>query len=78
MKGPVRIEGLAVEVKGNFERALRMFSKKVQSSGLIRELREREHYEKKTSKRKKDKAAASRREQKRVRDNSPEAQHRKR
>ena len=71
MKGPVTIEGLKVEVKGNFERSLRIFSKKVQSAGLIRELREREFYEKPTSKRKKAKMSAKRREQKRLRDDNP-------
>ena len=71
MKGPIRVEGLGVEVKGNFEKSLRIFSKKVQSSGLIRELREREFFEKKTSKRKKAKMSAKRREQKRMRDSMP-------
>ena len=71
MKGPVRIEGLRVEVRHNFEKSLRTFSKKVQNSGLIREVREREYFEKKTSKRKKAKMAAKRREQKRMRDSDP-------
>lgn len=71
MRGPVRVEGLSVEVKGNFEKSLRIFSKKVQSSGLVRELREREFFEKKTSKRKKAKMSAKRREQKRVRESMP-------
>lgn len=69
MKGPLRVEGLSVIVRdGKFEKALRTFSKKVQSSGLLRELREREHYEKPTTVRKRKKAAAKRRESKRVRD----------
>jgi small subunit ribosomal protein S21 len=71
MKGPIVVEGLTVIVKGNFEKALRIFSKKVQSSGLIRELREREHFEKPASKRKKAKLAARMRERKRSRDEMP-------
>lgn len=71
MKGPVIIEGLSVEVRGNFEKSLRIFSKKVQNNGLVRELREREFFEKPTSKRKKAKAAAKRREEKRAREADP-------
>jgi small subunit ribosomal protein S21 len=53
------IKGLAVEVRnGDFNKALRTFKKKVQESGILQELREREFYEKPTTKRKRAKAAA--------------------
>ena len=50
----------------NVEKALRKFKKKVQESGLLQELREREHYEKPTTARKRAKNAAKRRWQKRL------------
>jgi len=50
--------GLSVEVKnGDFNKALRIFKKKVQEDGLLQELREREFYEKPSAVRKKAKAA---------------------
>lgn len=58
-KMPVRISGLAVEVKnGNVDKALRLLSKKVQSSGILREYRERQEYEKPSVKKRKAKKAA--------------------
>lgn len=62
---PVRVEGLSVEVKGSFERSLKIFSKKVQDSGLLRELKERERYEKPSAKRKRRKQIAISQEHKR-------------
>jgi small subunit ribosomal protein S21 len=57
--GPVEVQGLSVEVKnGDFNRALRKFKKMVQEDGILQELREREYYEKPTTKRKRAKAAA--------------------
>jgi len=51
--------GLVVEVRnGDINGALRRFKKKVQDSGLLQELRDREFYEKPTTKRKKAKAQA--------------------
>lgn len=51
--------GLFVEVRnGDFNKALRTFKRKVQESGIMQELREREYYEKPTTKRKRKKAAA--------------------
>ena len=47
-----------------FEKALRTFNKKVQGSGLLRELRDREFYEKPSIKRKREKDVARKREQK--------------
>jgi small subunit ribosomal protein S21 len=43
---------------GNVEKALRKFKKKVQDSGIMLELRERESYEKPTTTRKRRRAAA--------------------
>lgn len=55
----VKIPGLGVEVRNDdVNGALRKFKKKVQDSGILQELREREFYEKPTAKRKKAKAAA--------------------
>lgn len=54
--------GLAVEVRnGDFNKALRIFKKKVQEAGIIQEIRERQHYEKPSEKRKKAKAAGRKR-----------------
>jgi len=62
-----QLQGLKVEVQdGFFEKALRKFKKKVTESGLLQDLREREFYEKPTTARKKAKAAAKRRWQKKV------------
>lgn len=56
------IYGNSVLVKdGSVEKALRKFKKKVQESGLLQELRDRETYEKPTTARKKKKAAAKNR-----------------
>lgn len=50
--------GLAVEVRnGDFNKALRIFKKKVQQEGIIQEIRERQHYVKPSEQRKKAKAA---------------------
>jgi small subunit ribosomal protein S21 len=43
---------------GNVEKALRKFKKKIQDSGLLNELRERETYEKPTTERKRKKSVA--------------------
>lgn len=52
-------QGLFVEVRnGDFNKALRLFKKKVANSGIIQEVRDREYYEKPTTKRKRAKAAA--------------------
>lgn len=61
------INGLKVEVRnGDVNSALRKFKKKVQDSGILQELREREYYEKPTTKRKRAKAAAKARWLKKV------------
>lgn len=62
------IKGLRVEVRnGDFNGALRKFKRKVQDSGIIQEVRERQQYEKPTTKRKRKKAAAKARWQRTVR-----------
>jgi len=51
-------QGLTVEVRnGDFNKALRIFKKKVQEAGVIQEIRERQHYVKPSEVRKKAKAA---------------------
>ena len=58
----MKIYGKTVIVKDdNIERALRKFKKKVQDSGLLQELRDRETYEKPTALRKRKKSAAKNR-----------------
>jgi small subunit ribosomal protein S21 len=58
----------SVTVKdGNVERALRKFKKKIQEQGLLVELKERETYEKPTTRRKRKKSAAKNRWQKQLR-----------
>ena len=57
------VQGCTVFVKEGepIERALRKFKKKVQDSGLLQELRDREFYEKPTTERKRKKSAAKNR-----------------
>lgn len=52
---------------GNVERALRKFKKKIQDQGLLIELKERETYEKPTTRKKRKKSAAKNRWQKQLR-----------
>lgn len=52
---------------GNVEKALRKFKKKIQTSGLLLELRERETYTKPTARRKLKKSQAKNRWQKHLR-----------
>lgn len=51
-------------VDGNWERALRKFKKKVTESGILNDVREREHYVKPTTRRKQQAGAARARWQK--------------
>jgi len=61
------MSGLRVEVKnGNVDAALRKFKRKVQDSGILQDVRDRQEYEKPTTKRKRKKAAAKARWQKKV------------
>jgi small subunit ribosomal protein S21 len=52
---------------GNVEKALRKFKKKITDSGLLNELRERETYEKPTTRKKRKKSTAKNRWQKQLR-----------
>jgi len=52
---------------GNVEKDLRKFKKKIQEQGLLIELKERETYEKPTTRRKRKKSAAKNRWQKQLR-----------
>ncbi len=69
------VPGLAVRNIGDgprdFERALRTWSKKVQDSGLLRDLKERECYEKPSVIRKREKAIAKKRWQRLVEESKP-------
>ena len=61
-------KGLCVEVRnGDFNKALRIFKKKVQEAGIVQEIRERQHYVKPSEQRKKAKAAGRARWLKKVR-----------
>ena len=51
---------------GNIEKALRKFKKKVQNSGILNDLREREHYVKPTTARKLKRSAAKNRWRKQI------------
>ena len=51
-------------VDNQVEKALRKFKKKIQSSGVLNDLRDREHYVKPTTRRKLKKSAAKKRWQK--------------
>lgn len=61
------LRGLWVEVKNDdVNKALRIFKKKVQDSGILQDLKDREAYEKPTTKRKRAKAAAKARWRKKL------------
>jgi len=63
----MKLYGRSVLVKDdNIEKALRKFKKKIAESGLLVELRERETYEKPTTRRKRQKSAAKNRWRKQV------------
>ena len=55
---------------GSVEKALRKFKKKIQNSGLLLELREREHYVKPTTRRKTAKSLAKKRWQRHLQSQS--------
>lgn len=61
------LKGSTVYVRNdNVEQAMRKFKKKMQDSGLLQELRDREFYEKPTAARKKKASAAKNRWKKKV------------
>jgi small subunit ribosomal protein S21 len=58
----MKLYGRPVLVKdGNVDKALRKFKKKIQEDGLLNDLRDREFYEKPTTKRKRQKSSAKNR-----------------
>lgn len=58
-KSEVQLNGTRVEVRNNdMARALRKFKRKLQEDGILQLLKERQHFEKPSVKRKKAKAAA--------------------
>lgn len=62
-----KLYGRSVLVQdGNVDRALRKFKKKIQASGLLNDLRDREFYEKPTTTRKRKKSAAKNRWEKQL------------
>ena len=52
--------GVVADEREDFDSLLRRFSKKVQQSGILSEVRRREHYEKPSVKRKRKEAAKRR------------------
>ena len=61
------LKGNTVYVKNdNVEQAMRKFKKKIQDSGLLLDMRAREHYEKPTGERKRKAAAAKNRWKKKL------------
>ena len=64
-----KLHGRSVLVQdGNVERALRKFKKKIAASGLLNDLRDREHYVKPTTQKKLKAAAAKQRWRKKLRE----------
>lgn len=64
-----KLHGRSVLVTdGNVDRALRKFKKKIQESGLLNDLRDREFYTKPTTQRKLKASAAKQRWAKKLRD----------
>ena len=61
--------GVVVKENENISQALRRFKKKVEDSGVLDELRQKEFYEKPTTKRKRLKGAAKARWNKKLREN---------
>jgi len=59
--------GVKIKENESFESALRRFKKHVEKTGILSEIRKREHYEKPSIKRKKKMLAAKKRAMKRMR-----------
>lgn len=66
MTNPIRV----TVQDGKFEKAMRLFKKKVDDSGLLKELRDREQYTKPTIKRKLKKNAAEKRWKKKIQEST--------
>ncbi len=68
MKGGGRwMPGIRIKENESFENALRRFKKQVEKTGILSEVRKREHFEKPSIKRKKKALAAQKRAMKRMR-----------
>jgi small subunit ribosomal protein S21 len=68
MKGEERwMPGIRIKENESFENALRRFKKQVEKTGILSEIRRREHFEKPSIKRKKKLLAAKKRTMKRMR-----------
>lgn len=66
-----KLRGRSVLVQdGNVDRALRKFKKKIQTAGVLDDLRAREFFEKPTTKRKRKKSAAVNRWRKKLAEQS--------
>jgi small subunit ribosomal protein S21 len=66
---PKPIRGCSVIVQNDqVDKALRKFKKKIQESGLLEEIKERQHFEKPTTERKRKRGAAQARWRKKLRD----------
>ena len=64
-----KLRGRSVLVTdGNVDKALRKFKKKIQTSGILDDIRSREFYEKPTTERKRKKSAAANRWQKKLKE----------
>lgn len=59
--------GVVLEENDSFDIAMRRFKKQVEKSGILSELKKRQHYEKPSVQRKKKKAAARKRLLKKMR-----------
>lgn len=66
MTNPIRVN----VQDGKFEKAMRIFKKKVDDSGLLKELRDREQYTKPTIERKLKKNAAKKRWKKKIQESA--------
>jgi small subunit ribosomal protein S21 len=67
MKGGTSVTTVIVEPDESFESALKRFKKQCEKTGLLFELRKRQHYEKPSVKRKRKALAARKKAQKRER-----------
>ena len=61
------MSGVTIKEDESFENALRRFKKQVEKTGILSEIRKREHYEKPSIKRKKKTLAAKKKALKRMR-----------
>lgn len=66
----IKGKGITVKENENINQALRRFKRKVDESNVLEDIRKKEFYEKPTTERKRKKAAAKARWQKKLRDES--------